>query len=152
MIEVANLCEHPEHYNSAARMLYSFFGKDTVYDENFFRAATACGKGQDGVPAVFIALCDGEPVGVVCLWRSDLLSRQDLYPWLANLFVKEDFRGMHIGQKLQESVLSYAKEHGFEKVWLYTDLDGYYEKTGWIQCSAGVEIDGSEKRIFSICL
>lgn len=125
MIEVANLCEHPEHYNSAARMLYSFFGKDTVYDENFFRAATACGKGQDGVPAAFIALCDGEPVGVVCLWRSDLLSRQDLYPWLANLFVKEDFRGMHIGQNYRNRCFltrknMVLKKYGF--IQILTDI------------------------------
>ncbi|PWM47564.1 MAG: GNAT family N-acetyltransferase [Clostridiales bacterium] len=131
-------------------MLYSYFGKEESFNMDFFKAAVISPAAKDGIPATFIAFYDNEPAGSVCLWRSDMLSRQDLTPWLANLFVKEEFRKNHIGSALQKQLVSYAKELGFEKVWLYTDLVDYYEKTGWQQCDRGVETDGKVKRIYYI--
>ena len=150
MTTVKNLHDCPEYYEEAAQMLFSYFGKDDIFNLDFFRGAVKCEQGKDGLPATFIAFFNDIPAGVICLWRSDLLSRQDLTPWLANLFVKEEFRKNHIGRELQHYLVSYAKECGFEKVWLYTDLVDYYEKTGWKQCDSGVEIDGKEKRIYYI--
>lgn len=52
---------------------------------NFFQSVT-----KNNLPLTFIALADNELVGTIVLWRSDLVSRQDLYPWLSALFVKEN--------------------------------------------------------------
>lgn len=65
---------------------------------------------KNKLPLTFIALKDNELVGTIGLWRSDLMSRQDLFPWLSALFVKENFRGKRIGQKLQDFLVEYCKK------------------------------------------
>lgn len=55
---------------------------------------------------------DNKPVGTVGLWRIDLLSRQDLCPWLSALFVKEEYRSKNIGQELQLFLIDYCRKKG----------------------------------------
>ena len=89
-----------------------------------------------------------QPAGAVLLQRADLMSRQDLWPWLACIYVRPQYRGLHIGAQLQLELCRYAAEHGFGRVYLYTDLINYYEKTGWIYAGQCVECDGSAKQLF----
>lgn len=76
------------------------------------------------------------------------MSRQDLYPWLSALFVKEDFRGKKIGQELQHFLIEYCREAGYTELFLYTDICDYYEKTGWIYLGDGVEYSGEYLKIY----
>lgn len=103
---------------------------------------------KDKLPLTFIALLDKKLVGTIGLWRSDLVSRQDLYPWLSALFVKKNFRGKRIGQELQHFLLEYCRKAGFKELFLYTDLYNYYEKTGWKYIEDGVEFSGEHIKIF----
>ena len=76
------------------------------------------------------------------------MSRQDLFPWLSALFVKESFRGKGIGQKLQKFLVEYCRNVGFTELFLYTDICGYYEKTGWEYLEDGVEYSGEYMKIY----
>jgi len=67
----------------------------------------------------------------VGLWRCDLISRQDLTPWLAALYVDEEFRSQGLGQQLQAFVLEQSRRSGFREVYLYAEFTGYYERFGW---------------------
>lgn len=82
------------------------------------------------------------------MWRGDLLSRQDLFPWLSALAVKKEFRNQNIGQELQKFLISYAKGKGYKELYLYTDLDNYYEKTGWTHFDNGVEFTGGIVKLY----
>jgi predicted N-acetyltransferase YhbS len=58
-------------------------------------------------------------------------SRQDLWPWLAALFVEESERGQALGARMLAHGLAEAKALDFPKVYLATDHIGYYEKYDW---------------------
>lgn len=103
---------------------------------------------KNQLPLTFIALLDNELVGTVGLWRSDLMSRQDLYPWLSALFVKENYRGRKIGQELQYFLVNYCREAGFNELFLYSDISDYYEKTDWKYLEDGVEYSGEYLKIY----
>ena len=48
----------------------------------------------DRLPQTFVALIDNEPVGMYQLSMcEDLNSRPDIYPWLINVYVDENYRG-----------------------------------------------------------
>ncbi len=85
----------------------------------------------DNLPLTFVAIEEGRAVGTVGLWRCDLMSRQDLFPWLASLYVDPAYRSRGIGKELQNFIIDYCKENNYGKVYLYTDLVEYYEATGW---------------------
>ena len=124
-----SLADHKEYIDTVVNWIWSEFGNENNYD--FFESIIKNSLIKNKLPLTFIALEDNELVGTIGLWRSDLMSRQDLFPWLSALFVKENFRGKRIGQKLQNFLVEYCKKAGFTELFLYTDICGYYEKTGW---------------------
>lgn len=46
------------------------------------------------------------------------MSRQDLYPWLSALYVKENKRGKGVGQELQNFLVEYCRIKGFKELFL----------------------------------
>lgn len=146
-IRIKKLCEGDPLGDTVGQWLYEEFARPSE-SADFFKSLVACGSGADGLPAAFAAYADGQPAGAVLLQRADLMSRQDLWPWLACIYVRPQYRGLHIGAQLQLELCRYAAEHGFGRVYLYTDLINYYEKTGWIYAGQCVECDGSAKQLF----
>lgn len=144
-ITFSSLADHPELKELIAQWLWSFWGAPGNRD--FYRSMTAhCRK--DDFPLMYVAFEEGHPVGTVALLRADLFSRQDLYPWMADLYVPPEHRGRGIGSALQDFSLAEAKRRGFEKIYLYTPLNGYYEKMGWEFVGKEMDRDCSIVRIY----
>jgi N-acetylglutamate synthase-like GNAT family acetyltransferase len=68
------------------------------------------------LPKFYVMLDDNRIVGTYALLRNDLISRQDLYPWFACLFVEPVYRGNKIGSQLLEHAKKQANEKGFKKL------------------------------------
>lgn len=62
----------------------------------------------------FIAVDGEQLLGTVGLWRCDLITRQDLCPWLAALYVDDAARGKGLAGQLQQHVIAYAAQSGYE--------------------------------------
>jgi predicted N-acetyltransferase YhbS len=87
---------------------------------------------RDGIPSRFVALRDGQPVGVVNLIERDLPPRCDLTPWLAGLFVHAEHRCSGIGSALVRFCESQAAKLGFRQLYLYTEsAETFYRRLGW---------------------
>ncbi|NFG24490.1 GNAT family N-acetyltransferase [Clostridium botulinum] len=146
MLKIAYLADYKENTETIINWLWAEFGNEANRD--FFESIIKHSLKKNSLPLTFIALSDNELVGTISLWRADLVSRQDLYPWLSALYVKENYRNKGIGQKLQDFVLTYCKNTGFSELFLYTDIDDYYEKTGWKHFEDGVEYSGNYIKIY----
>ncbi|OXM82286.1 GNAT family N-acetyltransferase [Paenibacillus rigui] len=77
-----------------------------------------------------------------------LISRQDLFPWLACLYISPDYRGKAIGRKLLEHGITISKGKGYNKLYLCTTLDNYYERYGWEYFDKGYYLNGEETKIY----
>ncbi|ADL50816.1 GNAT family N-acetyltransferase [Clostridium cellulovorans] len=141
-----HLADHKEYLDNVIEWLWKEFGNEDNY--GFWESIVKNSLRKNQLPLTFIALMDNQLVGTVGLWRSDLLSRQDLYPWLSALFVKEQYRGKNIGQELQRFLIDYCREKGYEELFLYTDICNYYEKTGWQYLDDGIEYSGESIKIY----
>src|SRR5690606_29389271 len=82
---------------------------------------------ENDLPRFFVALQEDEIIGSYAILRSDLNSRQDLSPWFACLYVEEKCRGKNLGTALQNHAKQYMKALGYEKLYLCTEIEGYYE-------------------------
>ncbi|MCI1586153.1 MAG: GNAT family N-acetyltransferase, partial [Clostridium beijerinckii] len=98
MLIIEHLADHKEYIDTVINLIWKEFGNENNY--NFFESIIKNSLIKNRLPLTFIALEDNELVGTIGLWRSDLMSRQDLFPWLSALFVKKNFRGKRIGQEL----------------------------------------------------
>jgi predicted N-acetyltransferase YhbS len=146
MLLIEHLADHKEYIDTVVDWLWKEFGEENSYA--FFESIIKNSLKKGHLPLTFVAFIDNELVGTIGLWRSDLLSRQDLYPWLSALFVKESYRDRKIGQSLQHFLVQYCKESGFSELFLYTDLSNYYEKTGWEHIENGIEYSGQHIKIY----
>lgn len=142
--QVVFLADHPEHAEQVTEWLWQAFGNGA--GRGFYAAIVENSLRRQGLPVTFIALEAGRPVATVGLWRSDLLSRQDLTPWLAALYVDEAHRGKGLGRRLLEYVAGFSRRAGFERLYLYTAFTGYYERFGWEYMGEGMEYP--EQRVF----
>jgi N-acetylglutamate synthase-like GNAT family acetyltransferase len=61
----------------------------------------------------------------------DLDSRPDIYPWLANLFVDEDYRLQGVATGLINQAINQSKKIGLKELYLYTKYTNLYEKFGF---------------------
>lgn len=59
---------------------------------------------------------------------------------------------MRIGQELQKYVLDYCKSKDMKELFLYTDLIGYYEKSGWTQFDIGYKYMRNKVSIYKYSL
>lgn len=73
---------------------------------------------------------ENELVGFISLFKTDGDDRTDLSPWYATMYVKEKYRNKGYSKILNNAILKKAKELGYQKVYLKTDLNNYYEKFG----------------------
>lgn len=149
-MNIVLLKECPEYKNQVIEWLNHEFGNESSY--RFYKELIEHSMEKDKIPVTFIAIENGILLGTVGLWRGDLLSRQDLYPWVSALFVNPDYRNRKIGQKLQDFIENYCRQKGYKEIYLYTNLVNYYEKSGWIYFDRGYEYMGGEVRIYKKCL
>lgn len=144
-IEFRSIVDCPEHVDTVAGWLWSFWG--IPGNNDFYCSFVTHGK-KDDFPAIYVAFVDDNPAGTVALLRADLFSRQDLYPWMADLYVLPEYRSRGIGSALQDFILDEAKKRGYPSIYLYTPLVGYYEKKGWEYVGDEMDRDCSIVRIY----
>lgn len=146
MVKIEFLGNYIEYIETVTNFIWNEFGNEDNY--KFFESIVNNSLNKGKLPITFVALKDDEVVGTIGLWRADLLSRQDLFPWLSALYVKEEYRGIGIGKKLQNFLVEYARNQGFKELFLYTDINGYYEKMDWQYIKDGIEYSGDYIKIY----
>ena len=130
---VKNLIEHQNILEKLAHWHYTEWGY--LYPEenvqNFIedlRGSKPCGP----LPATWV-LMDGEDVwGSASIIEQDMTTNTDLSPWLANVYIHPDKRGLGLGQALIKATLEQCQKRGFEELFLFTsDRECFYESMGW---------------------
>jgi GNAT superfamily N-acetyltransferase len=147
-LEVVNVTQ----YSAGLRKAAGFFHEAWPgLAEVFYLDAMSHSSGEDQpLPRFYLLLKNGSPIGCYGLVTNDFISRHDLFPWFAALYVAEDERGQALGGLLLEHGIKEAALAGFSTLYLTTDHDGYYEKYGWARIEDGYDRDGEPCRIYRI--
>lgn len=91
----------------------------------------------DKLPQTFIAIKKekNKKDEVVWMYRispSDAnIVRPDIFPLLSSLYVDEEYRGNWIGKLLMEHAVKTIRKMKIKEIFLYTDLEWFYEKFWW---------------------
>ena len=127
------LADRREFITTVARWLYEEWGhlrSHETIDDRVKRVDRACGHQQ--IPTTFVAIQDNKPVGIASLVKHDILTRPELSPWLAGVFVPREHRRRGIGAALVERVVAEARSLGVPRLYLYTPGSGIlYLRLGW---------------------
>ena len=63
--------------------------------------------------------------------KTDYYPIIDIFPWITCVFVTEEYRGNRISEMMIDFANKYAKELGFKRTYIPTDIVGLYEKFGY---------------------
>lgn len=128
-VHIVPLSQAPQHRETVIDWLNTAFGD--ARSRAFYASVIDSGLTGADFPLTWVALEGERAVGTVGLWRCDLISRQDLFPWLAALYVNAQDRGRGISERLQQQVLEESRQRGFSTLYLYSACAEYYERFGW---------------------
>jgi len=146
---VKKLIEKREYFEEVLNLIYDEWGHKNY---EFWRSWIQSSMSKERIPITFVVLKENELIGTFSFWHCDLQSRQDLYPWLGGIVVKKEYRGQGIGLFIQNQANKYLKELGFNEAYLFTELNGFYEKTGWTFFCNGYDEFNNYIRIYKIYL
>ena len=77
-----------------------------------------------------ILLSNDRLIGFISIVPNDCDECINLTPWYATMYVKKEYRNRGYSKLLNDAVLKEAIKLGYQKVYLKTELDNYYEKFG----------------------
>ena len=97
------------------------------------KASNLINGNSDKVIFVLGLLDDDNLIGFISLFKYDGDERKDLSPWYATMYVKKEYRGLGYSKLLNASLKEKAKELGYKRIYLKSDLKNYYEKFGAVK-------------------
>jgi GNAT superfamily N-acetyltransferase len=132
-VTIEYLADRREFITTVARWLHEEWGhlrpNETVGDRAA-RVERACGHHE--IPTTFVAIYGDEPVGSASLIAHDMLTRPELSPWLAGVFVPSEYRRRGVGAVLIKRVIDEARSLGVSRIYLYTPGSRtLYLRLGW---------------------
>ena len=98
--------------------------------------------------AAFAAVKDGEIIGYCTFLKTDYYPENRYWPWISSVFVDEKARGGRVSHRLIEAAEQYARSVGFRRVYIPSDMDGFYEKCGYSPVDTLVNYGGDMDTVF----
>ncbi|OJU08690.1 MAG: GNAT family N-acetyltransferase [Clostridiales bacterium 43-6] len=145
--KIINIREHPEFFDRAVDYFSSKWGIDrAIYETSISDSITT----YNSLPRWYLMLEGDRIIGSFGLIENDFMVRKDLMPWLCALYVEESERGKALGSLLLAHGRREARTLGFDKVYLCTDHNGYYEKHGWQYYGREESEFGGTSRVYEI--
>ncbi|MBR5419643.1 MAG: GNAT family N-acetyltransferase [Lachnospiraceae bacterium] len=97
---------------------------------------------------MFAALLSGKLIGMTSLLKTDYYPLPEIFPWISSVFVEKEYRGKRISEKLIGYAEQYAKEQGFDTVYIPSEHTGLYEKYGYRYVKDIVNYGGGTDRLY----
>lgn len=152
-MQIDFLVNHPQHLPAVAAWHYAMWGHLSANASVAKKMADlAKHVGQPAIPTTLVAL-DGESVlGSASLVENDLRTHPYLNPFLASVYVGEEYRRRGVASALVQRVMVEAATLGVKKLYLITpDQQRLYGRLGWT-AEEEVAYRGEDVALMSVML
>jgi N-acetylglutamate synthase-like GNAT family acetyltransferase len=127
------LADHPETLDTLVQWTHGEWGNvhggETLEQR---RTRFAGSLNRDRIPLTVVALEGGELLGSASLIAHDMETRMELTPWLASVFVAEQYRRRGVGAELVRRIMAEARKLKVPLLYLYTvHSERLYASLGW---------------------
>ena len=132
-MKLAYLVDCDQHIDTVSKWLYKQWGfhySDKTRQDYLKEVQDRLNR--QTIPTTFIALQDREPIGTASLIKHDMDTHKHLTPWLADVYVKPEFRNKGIGSRLVRRVMKEAKDININRLYLFTrEAKDFYLTMSW---------------------
>lgn len=147
-MEIYELSEKTAYLKEAIHLFWKTWGNESnfkFYEDCIIHSLDSDKK----LPKFYIGLKQDKIIATYALLTNDIISRQDLYPWFACLYVDPLQRKQGYAGQLLKHGLSEAQKKGYEQLYLSTDLVNFYERKGWTLYGKGYGVFGGNINIYA---
>lgn len=147
-MEIVSLADRPDLVQPAIMYFWKCWGSGSnfkFYEDCILHSV----QDKERLPMFYVVVQAGDIVGSYALLTNDIISRQDLMPWLACLYVNKAYRGQGLAGQLLEHGIKKAKRLGYSALYLSTDLENFYERKGWLYLAEGYNVMGEAIKIYT---
>lgn len=102
-LEIVNVKEYSKGIERAVKYIHGVWGKADNY-MYYYDAIVHSFNSATSIPRFYLLLKDGVIADCYGLVTNDFISRHDLYPWFACLYIEEPERGNNLGELLDENL------------------------------------------------
>ena len=147
-MQIFELSQRPDFLETAVQYFWKCWGSEsnlTFYRDCIEHSLST----KNELPKFYIVPEDNKIIASYALLTNDIISRQDLMPWFACLFVNESHRNRGIAEKLLNHACGETKKKGYDELYLSSDLVNFYERKGWSLFGTGYNVFGDGIKIYS---
>jgi len=120
------------NFDKLCDWMFNWWGKSEGKSKEWVEHYMQHSFNKNSLPFTIIAFNEqNEEVAMCQVTMHDLEVRPDIYPYVANLFVQNEYRGNGLVNMLLKKALSVAQKIGVYEIYIYTEHVGLYEKYGW---------------------
>ena len=147
-MKVAQINKDNDLLEKGAEFFWKCWGTESNF--NFYKDCIVQSvNNSKTLPKFYVLLDNQEIIGSYALLINDIISRQDLCPWLACLYIDEQYRNKGLAANLIEDGIKEALKYGYDTLYLSTNLNGFYERKGWTFIGTGYNVFGGNVKIYS---
>ena len=132
-MELKQLSECPEHLEAVGTWIYEQWWRKPDNSPEVVLCRLRQHTQRDAVPFTIVALEDGQPVGSCCVIENDCVHRPQYAPWVAAVFVKEQWRHRGIVSCILQEACRVARRAGVKGLYIdcHVNTVPLYEQNGW---------------------
>jgi N-acetylglutamate synthase-like GNAT family acetyltransferase len=132
-MRIEYLADHPEALETLVQWMHREWGHvrggETLEQR---RTRFAGSLNRDRIPLAVVALEGNDVLGSASLIAHDMTTRMELTPWLASVFVCEQYRRRGVGAELVRRIMTEAGKLNVPLLYLYTvHSERLYASLGW---------------------
>ena len=116
--------------------------------ESYRESMEQCLRRKAPVPQWYVVRDGGRLIAGAGVIENDFHDRPDLTPNLCALYVEEEYRHRGLARHLLDHARAETATMGYNRLYLVTDLVGFYEKCGWEYLGDAHELEGGTIRLY----
>jgi len=146
-MQLNKITKEDRYFKEAINMLYNWWKdrKDTTYEKDYNHYLESLK--DDNLPNLYALIINDTLIAVYEINEKDGVDNAPYTPYIASIFVKEEYRGRGLLNVIMEDAFSKIKALGYDKAYVHSRIDGLYEKYGFKQIDT-VDTKDGKKRIF----
>jgi len=119
------------YYREIINIYYNWWGKKqnkTYSDIDKFYKSTLS---LNSLPKIYALIINDTLIGMYELNEKDNIDNEPFTPYLANVYIKEEYRKQNYSTLLIEDAKEKTSKLGYQTLYLHTHHENYYEKYGF---------------------
>ena len=146
-MEIIKINKNNRYYKEIINIYYNWWLKSKKMSLDNINNLYKDTLNDDHLPNIYALIINDTLIGNYEINQKDDIDEKEYEPYLANVYIKEEYRGQGYSKILINDALKKAKELGYKKLYLHSRLENYYEKFGF-KFQEEVETKYGKKRIF----